>query len=96
MHAVYHIKLTFLLVFEATHVLYEEMRTAVMGEQLLSKQKPRLNVVDQYAMAVKMEGFLRHRWPFSSQNCGTRQGSEIANSHSYRPLTIFFRSSQTK
>ena len=49
--------------------------------------------LDQHAMAVKdicvIFGHL-------SENYSTQQGGEIANSHSNRPPTIFFRSNQTE
>ena len=56
MHAVYQIKLIFSSCIQGYHNLYE-MRMAVMREQLLHEQKPGLNVVDRYAMAVKQDSF---------------------------------------
>ena len=68
---------------------------AVMGEQLLCEQKPRLDVVDRFAKAAKKDSCITVGLSYS-ENCSIYQGSEIANSHSYRQPMIFFRSSQTK
>ena len=37
------------------YVLYGVIRTAVMGEQLLREQKPGLNAIGRYALAVKKD-----------------------------------------
>ena len=56
MLAVYQIELIFSCI-QGYHNLYEEMRMAVMREQLFHERKPGLNVVDRYAMAVKQDSF---------------------------------------
>ena len=56
---------------------------AIMADQLLHERKPMLNMVYRYTMAVKKNS--------SFTFCHLPQrGSEIANSNSYRPSTIFF------
>ena len=46
---------------------------AVMGEQLLRKRKPGINVVAGLICHGGEELFLRHCcWPFFSENCSTQ------------------------
>ena len=43
----------FLSCIRGYHILYGQMRTVVLGKQLLYERKPELYAVHQYAMAVK-------------------------------------------
>ena len=79
------------------HILYGKMKTAVMGEQLLSgnslrKQKPGLNMVDRYAMVMKKDFCITTGHPPQKIAVLYKEVRYVANSHSYRLPMIFFRS----